>query len=100
MVLGTAEFLSDLTEPVQADVFEVAAKELEAIGEFKTNETALAVARMKANQPIEIHLDEYALVLDDIRDPGNLGTIIRTADWYGINKIIASAETADFYSSK
>ncbi|MFM7487408.1 MAG: RNA methyltransferase, partial [Cytophagales bacterium] len=44
--------------------------------------------------------DEFALVLDDIRDPGNLGTIIRTADWYGIKKIIASEETADFYNPK
>ena len=43
---------------------------------------------------------EFALVLDDIRDPGNLGTIIRTADWYGIQKIIASEETADFYNPK
>ena len=47
------------------------------------------------NSPSHIHL-----VLDDIRDPGNLGTIIRTADWYGINKIIASSETADFYNPK
>jgi TrmH family RNA methyltransferase len=39
-------------------------------------------------------------VLDDIRDPGNLGTIMRVADWYGINKIVASEETADVYNSK
>ncbi|MFN7330850.1 MAG: RNA methyltransferase [Bacteroidota bacterium] len=44
--------------------------------------------------------DEFALLLDDIRDPGNLGTIIRTADWYGVKKIIASEETADFYNPK
>jgi TrmH family RNA methyltransferase len=40
------------------------------------------------------------LALDDIRDPGNLGTIIRTADWYGIHQIVASSETADFYNAK
>ncbi len=44
--------------------------------------------------------NDFALVLDDIRDPGNLGTIIRTADWFGIHQIIASAETADFYNPK
>ena len=60
----------------------------------------LAVARMKANARIDLDANEFALVLDDIRDPGNLGTIIRTADWYGINKIIASEETVDFYSNK
>jgi TrmH family RNA methyltransferase len=44
--------------------------------------------------------NEFCLVLDDLRDPGNLGTIIRTADWYGIRNIIASEETADFYNPK
>jgi TrmH family RNA methyltransferase len=39
-------------------------------------------------------------VLDDIRDPGNLGTMIRTADWYGVKHIIASEESADFYNPK
>jgi TrmH family RNA methyltransferase len=43
---------------------------------------------------------EIALILDDIRDPGNLGTIIRTADWYGIRHIIASEDTADVYNPK
>lgn len=40
------------------------------------------------------------LVLDDIRDPGNLGTIIRTADWFGVNNIICSLNTADMYNNK
>ena len=39
-------------------------------------------------------------MLDGINDPGNLGTIIRTADWYGITDIIASLDTVDCYSSK
>lgn len=40
------------------------------------------------------------LVLDDVQDPGNLGTIIRIADWFGINTIICSRETADAYNPK
>jgi len=40
------------------------------------------------------------LILDDIRDPGNLGTIIRIADWYGIKKIICSPDTTDVYNPK
>jgi RNA methyltransferase, TrmH family len=44
--------------------------------------------------------DEYYIVLDDIRDPGNLGAIIRTADWFGIKHIIVSEQTADFYNPK
>jgi RNA methyltransferase, TrmH family len=38
--------------------------------------------------------------LDDIRDPGNLGTIIRICDWYGINKIILSNTCVEFYNPK
>lgn len=78
---------------------EASAKELGQLGTFQTNDGALAVAWMKPNQPLTVQ-NEYALILDDIRDPGNLGTIIRTADWYGIDKIIASEETADFYNPK
>ena len=61
---------------------------------------SLAIARLKPNDLLKIDSKEFALVLDDIRDPGNLGTIVRTADWFGIHKIIASNETADFYSPK
>ncbi|UXE68018.1 MAG: RNA methyltransferase [Chryseotalea sp. WA131a] len=78
---------------------EASAKELGQLGTFQTNDGALAIASMKPNQPLTVQ-NEYALILDDIRDPGNLGTIIRTADWYGIDKIIASEKTADFYNPK
>jgi TrmH family RNA methyltransferase len=74
--------------------------ELSAMGSFQTNTAALAVARMKPPVKPTVGNNEFALVLDDIRDPGNLGTIIRTADWYGIKNIIASTETADFYNPK
>jgi TrmH family RNA methyltransferase len=60
----------------------------------------VAVARLKPNDKFSIEGNEFALVLDDIRDPGNLGTIIRTADWFGLRKIVASNETADFYNQK
>lgn len=40
------------------------------------------------------------LLLDGIRDPGNLGTIIRTADWFGVRYLVSSSDTADFYNPK
>jgi TrmH family RNA methyltransferase len=55
---------------------------------------------MRANQEAPVNPNEFVIVLDDIRDPGNLGTIIRTADWYGIHSIVASEETTDFYNPK
>lgn len=100
MVFATKEFRSNTRMPSVAEVIEVSEKELSSIGEFQTNDSAIAVARIQDIKQLAIRPDEFALVLDDIRDPGNLGTIIRTADWFGINKIIASEETADFYSPK
>lgn len=75
-------------------------KELEAMGSFQSNDAAVAVAKVKNPKPPKPSSNEYYLMLDDIRDPGNLGTIIRTADWFGIKKIIASEHTADFYNPK
>jgi len=100
MVVGTGGFLETAGIPAGTEVIEVSTKILEGLGEFQSNSTALAIGRMKTNDPILPGEDEFSLMLDDIRDPGNLGTVIRTADWYGIKKIIASEETADCYSSK
>jgi RNA methyltransferase, TrmH family len=99
-VLGTHEFLSGLTQGIPGEIIEVSENELQGLGEFQTNNSAMAIAKMKPNSSIKVSDGEFALVLDDIRDPGNLGTIIRTADWYGIHKIIASTETADLYNPK
>lgn len=100
LLLVTKEFREQHRLPQAGEVIEVTAKELAGIGEFQTNDSALAVVRMRALNHLEIGEDEFALVLDDMKDPGNLGTIIRTADWFGITKIIASEETADFYNPK
>lgn len=75
-------------------------KELERIGTFDSNSMTLAVVKMKKEQAISRKENEFVLVLDDIRDPGNLGTIIRIADWYGVKHIVCTATTADMYNPK
>lgn len=102
-LLVTGEFLKanwKLIQAFQGDLVEVKEKELAAVGEYSTNDAALAVVQMKSNVPPTLKSNEFVLMLDDLRDPGNLGTIIRTADWYGIATIIASEETADVYNMK
>ena len=99
MVIGTPGFLSGLPG-IRSKVFEATEAELKTIGEFQSNDAGLAIARMKPDEPVRVREGEFALALDDIRDPGNLGTIIRTADWYGVRTIIASPETADLYNPK
>jgi RNA methyltransferase, TrmH family len=99
-IFGTDDFLSTLEGRPNTRIAIVSESDLDGLGEFQTNNSALAIAKIKPNHPVVPGPQEFALVLDDIRDPGNLGTIIRTADWYGINKIIVSEETADFYNPK
>lgn len=103
LLLATKAFVQDnfkILKEKMIDVVEAKQEEIEALGSFKTNNAALAVAGMKENSPLFLSEDEFALVLDDVRDPGNLGTILRVADWYGISKVICSETCADFYNPK
>jgi len=101
-IAATASYLLENESKMNAHIekIEVTEVELSGLGTFQSNQTAIAVARMKLNVTVSPLLNEYVVVLDDIRDPGNLGTIIRIADWYGIKKIIASEQSADFYNPK
>ncbi len=94
------EIIRPLTE-IKGVPFEIIKQdELEKLGTLESNNAALAVVKQKENVVPAITTDEIIIALDDIRDPGNLGTIIRIADWYGVKNIIASKNTADFYNSK
>ena len=76
----------------------VTEKELQRISFLKNTNSALAVFKMKSkNQVVENGL---LLALDDVRDPGNLGTIIRLCDWFGVTDLICSLETVDCYNPK
>ncbi len=78
----------------------VSAKELERISSHASPNQALAVVQIPDNHPnFELH-NRFTLVLDNIQDPGNLGTIIRTADWFGVRNIVCSEDTAEVYNPK
>ena len=66
---------------------------------LKSPSPALAVFKMK-HETINLNADELIVALDDVRDPGNLGTIIRLCDWYGITNVICSENTVDCYNAK
>jgi TrmH family RNA methyltransferase len=74
--------------------------QLEDLGQFQSNDSALAVVHMKSNLRFSPENEPLILALDEVRDPGNLGTIIRVADWYGIKKLVFSPQTAEFYNPK
>ena len=82
-------------------ITEVTARELAKISALKTAPEVVALYEIPWAQEIDwSKTDGITLMLDDIKDPGNLGTIIRTADWFGIGTIVCSEETVDAYNPK
>ena len=77
----------------------VTEKELQKITHLSTPNQVLALAEIPQNTQ-EITFDKTILVIDGVNDPGNLGTIIRTADWFGIDTVICSENSVDCYNSK
>ncbi len=79
-------------------VVSVSEQELKKISALKTPNTALALFRIPESKSIKE--DGLIVALDDLRDPGNLGTIIRLCDWFGISDLVCSSATVDCYNSK
>jgi TrmH family RNA methyltransferase len=76
----------------------VSAEDLKKISALTTASSCLAV--FKITEQKELYQSGLILALDAIRDPGNLGTIIRLCDWFGIQQLICSNETVDVYNPK
>lgn len=100
-LIGTEAFLQTLSTKDHAmEVVEASEDELTRLGSVEVNTAALAVVAMGDQRKAVLEDGKFTLVLDEIRDPGNLGAIIRTADWYGVHTIVASMGTTDMYSPK
>lgn len=81
-------------------VTEVTEKELERISLLTTPNQALAIVRQPVRGTLPVLTTGLSVALDGIQDPGNLGTIIRTCDWFGIRHIICSEDCADVFNPK
>lgn len=80
---------------------DIGEEEMSRITLLSSPSPSFAVVRKKDNkETLSINPDKLYLALDSIRDPGNMGTIIRLADWFGIEAIIASDDTTDLYNPK
>lgn len=82
----------------QKDLIIVDEKKMKEISHLSTPSDVLGVFEIPKEEKF-IHSD-LTLILDNIGDPGNLGTIIRTADWFGIKNIVCSKESVDLYNTK
>jgi TrmH family RNA methyltransferase len=82
------------------EVTRIEAFELEKMSMLQTPNQVLAVAMMPQKKETLDLAGPLTIVLDGIQDPGNMGTIIRTADWFGITQIVASEDTVDVFNPK
>lgn len=84
------------------NLFEVTETELQKISTLQTPQSILALVHIPLVKEINFQdlKNQFSLVLDDVQDPGNFGTIIRTADWFGIKNIICSENTVEAYNPK
>jgi RNA methyltransferase, TrmH family len=95
------EWLNQHSNHSREDVFrEISEEELEKLSQLKTPHQVVAVvSKFEEGKVIDVK-GKISLVLDKIQDPGNLGTIIRIADWFGVTHIICSEDCADLYNPK
>jgi len=99
-IFATREFadnnnLSDFNFTIVSDI------ELKKISELSSPQKVLALVKIPKKNIENVNFsDKLTLILDKIQDPGNLGTIIRIADWFGIQNIVCSTDTVDVYNPK
>ena len=100
LIVATQEWLHGKHFAAQTEVIEVTEEELKKVSFLQHPQQVLAVFRQATSGDYSIDTSELSLALDGVQDPGNLGTIIRIADWFGITHIYCSQDTADVYNPK
>ena len=75
-------------------------KEIEQMSGLRTPQGTIGIFRKRPEGTFSLSENSLVLALDGIQDPGNLGTIIRTCDWFGVHDILCSLDTADCYNPK
>ncbi len=103
-LFATAEWTdrnTELINQLQGKVNEVSISELQKVSNLVTSQHVLAlVTQPKRDPSLEIMIRKPTLAFESIRDPGNLGTIIRTADWFGIDHVICTPDSVDVFNPK
>lgn len=100
-LICTESFLTECPAPQADEIIVTEKEEIKKASLLQSPQSALAIFDQPSSQmdPTKMK-QQLILALDTIQDPGNLGTIIRVADWFGIENIICSLDTADVYNPK
>lgn len=95
------EYYQQLCESKNVAFSEISGNELQQISSLQSPQEIMVLLKIPAPIiPRTYTSDTIILALDDVKDPGNLGTIIRICDWYGIESIVCSQSTVDAYNPK
>ena len=86
--------------PQNCPKFPITLKELKSISRQINPNQALAIVKIPEEKKAPNPENQLTLILDNIQDPGNMGTIIRTAEWFGVKHLICSDDTVDLYNPK
>ena len=82
------------------EISEASLTQLDSISTLKTAPEVVAIVEIPKDTEVNFSKLSSAIYLDEVQDPGNVGTIIRIADWYGVEAVIRSIDSADFYNAK
>lgn len=100
-LVGTQTFFDEHQWAVKGHRLEIIGADLlTQLGFLKTNDSVLGVVYIPPLEEFELKIQDSLFVLDGVSDPGNLGTIIRTLDWFGYDTLICSEDSADCYNPK
>lgn len=98
---ATSDWLRAHPSIAAGEILEVSAEDLARASLLKTPQQVLAIFEQPDYKPDkEVISHSLCIALDDVQDPGNLGTIVRLADWFGIEHIFCSPNTVDIYNPK
>jgi RNA methyltransferase, TrmH family len=103
-LFATGEWIRNherLLNQLQPDIHETTMAVIKKVSNLVTPQPVIALVSIpEYNFSMEMLLQKPVLAFDAIRDPGNLGTIIRTADWFGISQIVCTPDSTDLYNPK
>lgn len=101
-LFATSEFLTKNTKHIEKAerITETGSDEIKKASLLKQPQNCIAICELPQPPELPQNLNGFYLYLDGIQDPGNLGTIIRTCDWFGMNYLFCSPDTADVFNPK